>query len=270
MKLPSQKFLSVLFAVLLGAGIIFFAWRTVSYTGKTSYENGAGGDMLANDSWRDALKVIPQDSLTRLVSAQMRTAGAVDFATTSTDVLARELLTSYALAQKSIGATPMSEADTQTISDLLSGKMMADTTLKQYTNKDLIIVQMSTSTFAVYVDKVSRASLEFSHKNTIKELTVVAQAIESKDAQKLAPLKGLVNNLTAYIKSLLAIPVPQEVAPFHLFLIQNHALVLSGIEDMQRIISDPARGLRGMAKYQKGMNMLTSMGDALKGSQSHQ
>lgn len=269
MKIPSRKFMSISFAVFTGIVVIFFAWRAVSVTNNPVSEGVAAGEMNADGSWRDALKVIPQESLTRLIGAQIRTASnTAVFATTSTDVLGRELLTSYALAQQSVGMTPVGDDTTSVISDMLSKKMMTDVTLKGYTTKDLIVVPASTSTIVSYVTKLSQASLEFSKKNTVNELSIVTQAMTSKDPETLKPLQDVVNNLNKHLKSLLSIPVPQDIASFHLILVQSYATVVSGIEDMQEIIADPARGLRGIAKYQKGMNALTELGNLLGGQSS--
>lgn len=262
----SQKSFPILLAILLGIGIILFAWRTVSFTGAgASFEKGDETEVSADDSWRDALKVIPRDSLTRLLGANAGSASStIGVATTTTDLLGRELLTSYALAQKSLGTTPMTDAQTQAISDILAGKVMTDTDLKQYAGKDIIIIPTSTSTLITYQKELSKALANFSRKNTVNELRAVAEAMDTKDATKLAPLAGTVANLHVLTDTLLAMKAPQTVAGLHLFLIQNYTLVLSGVVDMQSIIDDPVIGLRGIAKYQRGMNMLTGLQELLK------
>lgn len=262
----SQKSFSILLAVLLGIGIILFAWRTVSFTGtKTSFEKSDDPVAMSDDSWRDALKVIPKDSLTRLLGANAGSASStLGLATTTTDLLGRELLMSYALAQKALGTTPMSDDQTQAISGILAGKVMTDSGLKQYTGKDVIIIPTSTSTLTTYQKELSKALANFSRKNTVNELRVVAEAMDKKDSAKLAPLASSVVNLQALTSSLLAMKTPDKVSALQLFLINNYSLVLSGITDMQKITDDPALGMRGIAKYQKGMNMLSALQELLK------
>lgn len=264
MKLPSRKLLSLVLAILLGASIIFFAWRTVSFQGNTATHGEIEADVLAdNGAWREALKVIPQDSLTRLLGANAGNASST-IATTTTDLLGRELLTSYAIAQKSIGNTPMTDADTKTISDILTGKVMKDTTIKTYTEKDFVLVTTNTASLNTYQKALAGALDNFSRKNTTNELKLVLEAGEQHDATKLAPLAGTVQNLQTLIVALLAMKVPRDVANLHIFFLNNYTLIFSGVTDMQRIVDDPVLGIRGVAKYQKGMNAITRLAELMK------
>ena len=43
---------------------------------------------------------------------------------------------------------------------------------------------------------------------------------------------------------------------FHVALIQSYATALSGVIDMQQIVNDPVRGLRGIAKYKSGLALM--------------
>lgn len=264
MKWPSQKFLSVLLAVLLGASIIFFAWRTVSVT-KNSGQHEAGA-ASADESWRDALKVIPEDSLRHLLGASAGSASstAAAEATTTTDLLGRELLTSYGLAQKAIGGMPMDDDQASTISDILSSKAMADPDLKRYTEKDLTIVPASTSSLFTYQKSLSKAFTDFSRKNTVNEITVVTEAMNANDPAKLLPLKDSARNLSVFVDTLLSMKTPRSMANLQLFFVQNYSLVLSGIADMEQILADPTIGLRGVAKYQKGMNTLKTFVELIR------
>lgn len=264
MKLPSRKLLSLILAILLGAGIIFFAWRTVSFQGSTVAPGGTETDILSdNGSWRDALKVIPQDSLTRLLGANAGSASST-MATTTTALLGRELLMSYALAQKSIGDTPMTDADAKAISDILAGKVMKDTTIKTYTEKDLTLVTADTSALTTYQKALAAAFDKFSSKNTTNELKIVLEAVQQRDTTKLAPLAGMVKNLQTLLNTLLAMKVPRDVASLHIFFLDNYTLILSGVTDMQRIVDDPVLGIRGVAKYREGMNAITYLMELMK------
>lgn len=264
MKLPSRRLLFLALAILLGVGIIFFAWRTVSFQDDSLESEGIGtGTLNENGSWREALKVIPQDSLTRLLGANAGNASST-VATTTTDILGRELLTSYALAQKSIGDTPMTDADAKAISDILAGKVMDDTMVKTYTEKDLIIVATNNSSLNTYQKALATALGNFSRKNTADELKIVLDAVEKRDAAKLAPLAGTVKNLQTLVDALLAMKVPRDTAVLHIFFLNNYTLILSGVTDMQRIVDDPALGMRGVAKYQEGMNAITRFAELMK------
>lgn len=263
MKLPSRKLLSITIAILLGAGIIFFALKTVSFNGGTATFEAESADH--NGSWRDALKVIPQDSLTRLRGSSVGSSSSTA-ATTTTDLLGRELLTSYALAQKSIGKTPMTTADATAISNILAGKVMSDVSLKEYSEKDLWIVPTNNSSLSTYQKELATIFDSFSRKNTVNELKVVYEAVEKRDAAILAPLASTEKKLQALIDTLLKMKVPQSTTVLHLFFLQNYTLILSGVADMRSIVEDPVLGMRGVAKYRQGMNTITRFVDILNAS----
>lgn len=218
--------------------------------------------------WRDALKVIPGDSLyPLLLGARSNINGSSTLATTTTDRLGRELLASYALAQKTIGNKTMSESDAKALSGILADKAMVDTTIKQYTKKDLKIVPASVSALATYQKELSKLLADFAVKNTLNEVKVVAEAVEKNDNTKLAPLTTTAKSLEKLVNSLLAMKTPETVTEFHLFLIQNYTLIHSGVKDLQQIVDDPVVGMRGIAKYRQGMNALNVLASKLKTAQ---
>ncbi len=262
-----KKTLVVAFSVLVGGGIIFIAWQSVSFTSKKSLTESEKTDQLAQGDWREALKVIPSDSLYSSLLGSRGSLGSTTLATTTTDRLGRELLASYALAQKSIGNKTMSEADTKTLSGILVDKVMVDTTIKQYTEKDLKIVPIGGGALITYQKELSKILADFSAKNTLNEVKVVAEAVEKNDNTKLATLTSTISSLQKLVNSLLAMKTPETVTTFHLSLVQNYALIHSGVIDMQQIVDDPVVGMRGIAKYRQGMNALNVLASKLKTAQ---
>lgn len=263
-----KKILVLIFSVIVGGIVIFIAWQSVSGTPKKSLTESEKTDQLAQGDWRDALKVIPGDSLyPSLLGARGSITGSTTLATTTTDRLGRELLASYAIAQKTIGNKPMSDTETKTLSGILANKAMVDTTVKQYTEKDLTIVPVGGGALITYQKELSKLLADFSAKNTLNEVKVVAEAVEKNDNTKLVTLTSTVNSLQKLVDSLLAMRTPEAVTAFHLSLVQNYALIHSGVKDMQQIINDPVVGMRGVAKYRQGMNTLKALADKLKTAQ---
>ena len=264
MVLKYKKFFLLSLATLFGIGIILFAWKGSSLINANISAEVKTTNTLSNESiWKDSLKVIPQDSFSRLfgTSSGNKDVSSGEYASTATDLLGRELLTSYALVQKSIGK-PMTDTETQGIAGALADKVMANDT-KQYTEKDIAIVPSSETASAEYVKGISQALTLFSRKNTIKELLVVAEAMDANDASRLAPLATTVTNLKQLIASLLLIKTPPEAVTLHLYLIQSYATILSGVIDMQSIIADPALGMRGINKYKSGMDAIATLNEII-------
>lgn len=250
----------------VGASVIVLAWRQTVPSQKSLPGDGIN-NFSAQGDWRDALKVIPGDSLYALLGAQSGALSSTTLATTTTDRLGRELLASYALAQKSIGNKPMSDDDTKALSGILVDKAMVDTTIKQYTEKDLKVVPVSSSALTTYQKELSKLLAGFSAKNTLNEVKVVAEAVEKNDTTKLASLTKTVRSLEQLVNSLVAMKTPATVVTFHLALVQNYALIHSGVKDMQQIVDDPVVGMRGIAKYRQGMNALSIIAERLKTAQ---
>ncbi|KKT81546.1 MAG: hypothetical protein A3B07_02940 [Candidatus Yonathbacteria bacterium RIFCSPLOWO2_01_FULL_43_27] len=263
-----KKILVLIFSVVVGGGIIFFTWQRVSVNPNKNLADSEKTNSFTQGDWRDALKVIPGDSLyPLLLGARSNINGSSTLATTTTDRLGRELLVSYALAQKTIGNKTMSESDTKTLSGILADKAMVDTTVKQYTKKDLKIVPSSSSALATYQKELSKLLADFSAKNTLNEVKVVAEAVEKNDNSKLVSLTKTASSLQKLLDSLLAVKTPETVTSFHLFLLQNYTLIYSGVVDMQQIVNDPVTGMRGIAKYRQGMNALNMFVDNIKAAQ---
>ncbi len=259
--LQQFKKTSIVFALIIGVGIIFFAWKgSVLIGGKAS----SGNTPLTDDSWKNTLQVVPQNLHEKLITAETRGEGG-NATTTATNLLGRDIFASYVIAQSGAPTTEMSDADAEVIAQRLTKGALEDTTIKQYTEKDILIIGLTPATFEKYEKELSQALNTFTQKNTVNELEIVMAAINSKDGAELVQLNTTVTGLQALIRSLLSIKTPQELSGFHLLLIQQYALLLSGVIDMQQIVADPALGMRGVLKYNQGMNTLLTLKGKLSG-----
>ncbi|MCK9344712.1 MAG: hypothetical protein M0P64_01145 [Candidatus Pacebacteria bacterium] len=241
-----KKIFSVLFAILVGLGIIFFAWKsTVALPAENTPESEGG-------EWRDSLSVVPQASSTKTLGAATRGAEA----TTTTGIIARELMTNYLVAQDGTPST-MSDEDAELFAQKVLDKGTPSSSIKEYTQKDFVVVGASTSTVSLYQKEISQAMNTLMKENSFNELLVVSKAIETGDPSGLKSLDGAISSYQKLLRSLLSIKVPQTSIALHVYVTQSYATILSGVIDMQKIISDPVIGLQGIAKYNKGVDMLS-------------
>ncbi|MDO8604105.1 MAG: hypothetical protein Q7K40_01730 [bacterium] len=253
----SKKIFSVLFALLIGAGIIFFAWKG----GGVTYLKDSS--TTTNEEWKDTLSVIPEISPLKTLGFSGGVATGKNDATTTTSALARDLLVEYALTQTSAASTTLSDAEVGGIAQTLAERARANSTIKTYTEKDLHIVPASTSSLAIYQKEVSQALALFQKENTVNELRVVYEATQTKDASSLTVLATSVNAYQKLIKTLLALNIPKSVVPFHLLLLKSQATLVSGIQDMAQMLADPVRGMNGLATYQKGTQLVAQINKIL-------
>ncbi len=246
-----KKFIPIFIAMIFGAGIIFF-----SINGWPLFGDKVSSDTKEqNDLWKGSLSIVPQDSATKLLNSKGAGAGA----TTTTDFLARELFSDFAYAQMDKGNTALSKSELKTLADILSEKISASDVIKQYTEKDFVVVTTSTSTLEIYKKEVAATLNAFAQKKNVDEMYLVNQALYNKDPSKLALLTANISDLQKLVKDLEVLKVPDKVLVFHIPLVQGYANILSGVIDMQQILDDPARGMRGIAKYLNGVELINGV-----------
>ena len=247
-----KKLVPIFLSILFGAGIIFFSIKSGALFGGANSFGLKDGASAQNNPADGSLKIVPPTSPQKLLGAE---AGSPD-ATTTTSLLARELLVSYTNAQINKGNAPLDSTDTDAITQTLSEKARSGDEVKQYSAKDFIVVKTSTSTLETYKKEMSAVLKAFTQKGGNDELFIVATAVDNNDSSKLASLAINIANLQKLVNDLLALKVPSSVLTFHLYMTQGYATMMSGVVDMQQIIDDPVRGMRGIAKYNNGAGLL--------------
>lgn len=250
MSLQFKKITTIILATFFGVAIVLFAHsgNKIFWSG-----NATDADQSANDNkWRDTLVVVPSRTPVALLGAEYTQSGA----TTTTDYITNEFVANYARAQVDKGAVPLDDTDVQNIVQTISEKTRAIDTVKQYSEQDLTVVPASTSTLTTYRNEVTDTLNIFAQKIKVDDLVFVAKALDDKDASQLAPLADNIGNYETLVGELLTIPIPRTVLAFHLSLLQGYANMLAGVTDMQEIITDPVRGMRGIAKYNNGAGLI--------------
>lgn len=248
-----KKIFSVALAITLGLGIIFFAWKGVfSTSSKVSFEPTVSGD-----TWKDSLRTI--SSLNPSIKPSVTQSEQWEEATSTSDVIARELLTNYILLQQSRATTTMSDTEAQAFAQILTEKinLPQGTT---YTTKNLIVLSDSSSAaIATYIKRVGEIMQTFSSTRKTNEVTIFTEALTTKDAATLQKLTVNVIEYKNLQKTLLAVPTPSVLAPLHLRLVQSYANIETIITSMQKILSDPMIGLAAFMQYKKELSALRTI-----------
>lgn len=247
-----KKLFSIILALLLGAGVILFAWK-----GSSLFSSNVSVDTISN-AWKDALQVVPRDSSSKTLGVKQYGAKSVA-ATTTTDKLSRELLVDYALLKKNSATTTMSDTETQALVQTLIDKIEVPHGVT-YSLKDLAISSdNSNAAFAAYSEKISSLMQAFNSAHTVNELTLVSDALAANDAKKLTGLTAIVTAYANLDKNLLAVKTPSAIAPLHLRLVQSYSNIGATITGMQAMFSDPIRGLAALTQYKKEISALETL-----------
>ncbi|HBB44107.1 MAG TPA: hypothetical protein DCZ83_01815 [Candidatus Yonathbacteria bacterium] len=246
-----KKIFSVLFAILVGASIVFLAWK--------------GGDVaptdnpsLGSNKWKDALVVIPQTYTSKTLGS---TKGDIEMsteeATTTTDVVARKLLLEYATSQAGVTTAEISDADAQSIANTLAQEVKLPHK-KNYVLGDLnVSLDNSYDANLLYINTLSARLNKYvatGQKET--DLTILLSAMTTRSTTTLGKLKEKEAIYQDLIKDLLAIKTPSRITQLHLRLIQDYETLRSSIVGLQSMLIDPVVGIAALAEYRVGFDDL--------------
>ncbi len=254
--LPSVQ-LTLLFISLAIAGGLVWAAQAI-----TAPQTASGTAVVAtstdealarsHDNWEASLNEIQAAQGTSTMPATEDT-GTIDQmlqeakSSNMTDTIARTLLVNLSNA-KSQGLGDDVPTQDQIITTAVNQAQMTQQT-KTYTLDDLTIVPDSKAAKHTYGNAL--ASTRTAHSATDLENTYIAidNATSQNKPEMLAPLKTAEQDYRDMAKKLLAVPVPQTLAPFHLQLINNFKNIADTYPGMEQLLTDPVRGLTAIQQY---------------------
>lgn len=249
----NKKLFSIAIALLIGIVVILFAWK-----GSSFFRVGVSGN-ATDTEWKDSLSVIPQESTIQTLAAH---GGALAYtgsggATTTTDLLARNLLTSYALMQGNMSTTTWSDTDANALAQILA-KQMELPQGKQYVEGDLVVsTDNSPVALATYSAEVRKILTKSSASQKQGDIAIVFAAPGTNDTERTAAITQLIARYKKLKQDLLAVKTPSETVPFHLRLIQGYSDIGDSIKIMPEIFTDPAKGFSALTQYKKEVEELT-------------
>lgn len=247
-----KKIFSIALALIVGVGIVFFAWKSGTPNNRVSFE-----PTISGGSWKDSLLAIPGSHSLKITAGTENTSRPL--ATTTTAILAREMLLDYGLVMQSRATTTLNDTDAQALAQMLVERIqLPKGTI--YSAKDLnILNDNSDAALTVYANKIGEITQAFATAHTKNELTIVTDALSSKDASKLQELKTIAGQYAGLQKSLLATPVPSIISSLHLRLAQSYANIETMVIAMQSMLSDPVLGISAFNQYKKEIDALDAI-----------
>lgn len=246
-----KKIFSVALALIVGVGIIFFALSGVGLSdNKVVFE-----PTIIGDTWKDSLLTVPSSK-----TLDVAQNNPLAQATTTADIIARELVTNYTLVQQNRATTTLSDTDAQSIAQMMVDKIEIPKVII-YSAKDINTSNdNSSAAIANYIKSIDEIMKVFSSSRATNEVAIFTEALSTKDETKL---QGLVSIITGYEnlqKNLLAVTAPPTIAPLHLRLVQSYANIEAAVTSMQKVLTDPMLGLAAYTQYKKEINILRALG----------
>jgi hypothetical protein len=248
-----KKIFSVTLAIILGLGVVFFAWKSIlPASNKVSFE-----PTISGDAWKDSLRAVSLSNPVIRPSTLQREQSKE--ATTTSDIIARELITNYFLLQQSRATTTLSDTDAQAFAQMLTEKINIPQ-VSVYTAKNILLSNDNSKVaIATYVKKISEVMQMFTTTRKTNEIDIFIEVLKTKDTEKLKTFTQIIAEYKKLQKNLLAISTPSTLAPLHLRLIQSYSKIESAIVSMQKILNDPMLGLAAFTQYKKEIDVLNDI-----------
>ena len=249
MNQQTKKLFSIALAVLIGLGIIFFAWKGVFTTGnKITFD-----PTISGDSWKDSLLVVSNAFSTTTKNISQKGADA----TTTTDLVAREILLGYATIA---GTTALGDVEAQAFAQELAEKLNAPKA-KQYTLADIVVSNDNTpSANDAYAKKLIDTIDTFTSSRTKNDLEIVFSDPET-NLKRNAEIDKLLLSYEKLVRELLIIKTPSSIATLHLRLTQGYANIGANLETMAEVYKDPLKALNALNQYRKEIDELAMLSE---------
>lgn len=127
-------------------------------------------------------------------------------------------------------------------------------TTSSYNLSDLTVVSVSTTTLHSYGNAVMQTLDEYPNASEQATFLAIDEIVEGGDKTQAGTLVSIGAAYKEAAVALLAVPVPQTLAPLDLEAVNNFMNISATYNDMQTIGSDPVRGLEGLQNYESLMN----------------
>ncbi len=248
--LPSGQF-SVTVASIAAAGGLILGAQYITRPQDTTAELSAAPETPATADWKSSLAQV-QATAPGLPEAPSGTAVStlLDAAKSSnlTDTVARTLLVNLSNANaQGLGA------DIPTQDKIVAMATQATTppqAKKTYSQSDLILVDNTPQTQKAYGNAVMVVLGRYTGATSQAVLLAVSKATDKNDPMELKALVPIQAEYEGLIKDLAAVAVPKTIAPLHAQALNSLGAVAASVEDLQKILNDPLRGLLALKQYQ--------------------
>lgn len=248
--LPSAKFVVMVGSLALSGGLVLAAqYVTRPQPSSLSPSQNVAGTQATD--WQQALRDVqaqsglqaPQTPDPNLVNTLISESQSTNLTTQ----VGRTLLLNLSNASAQ-GLGQDDPTQNQLIAQA-AAQINASATTSAYTAADLTVVPQTNASLRAYGNAVMTALLAHPEASAKDTYLAVGQAGDSGQQSALQPLRTIAAGYQGITQDLLAIPVPQTLAPLHLQLVNDYAAMVSSYADMQAIIDDPLRGLAAVQRY---------------------
>ena len=265
--LPSHQFLVTVASIAAAGGLIVGA-QYVTRPQNQPAELSAATEAQSTEDWEAALAQVqatapglPEAPNQDTVSALLQAAKSDNL----TDTVARTLLVNLSSANsQGLGA------DIPTQDKIVAMAAQAATppqAKRTYVQGDLNLVDSTPQTQKAYGNAVMVVLGKYTGATSQAVLLAVSKATDNNDPAELKALVRIQAEYEGLVKDLASVAVPKTLAPLQVQALNSLGTVAASVEDLQKILNDPLRGLQALKQYQSKLGevgrVFTSIAETL-------
>jgi hypothetical protein len=256
---PSAQFTTIALALLLSGGLVYAADSFTSTPKSTVAIETDQASQPQDDAsnWQAALYASQaanaSTSITapnpNVVSQFLQAAQSSNV----TDTVARTIFVNLSTA-KAQGLGDDTPTQDQIVATAAAQVASAQASATSYSYNDLTIISASNGTLHAYGNEVMQVLAAYPDASEQATLLSIDEAVEGGSTTQGAKLAEIGAAYKSAAAALVAVPVPQTIAPLELEAINNLLSTAASFKDMEAITSDPVRGLGGLQAYENLMD----------------
>lgn len=168
--------------------------------------------------------------------------------TSVTAQLSRDVFSRYLLVANQPGGIT-TDAANQIADQTLSNNQYTQVAGAVYSEMDLHIVSANSDNIKKYTDEMNLILKNRSSQVKVNPLEILSVATQNEDEQELTKLDPIILTAKNFINDLVGIQVPQDAVQVHLDIINSSSNMLSDLEAIRALFTDPVKGLSGVSQY---------------------
>lgn len=245
--LPSAQFAVIVGALVVSGGLVFGAQYITKRPEGTSLSPGG---QVITDNWQQTLDQIQANSGVSLpqTPSDQSVADLVAGAKSSnlTDSVAHTLLIKLADAKAQGLGNDMPTQDVL-VAQALAQAGQASSTV--YTAADVTTVAQTKDSLHTYGNAFMTINAAHQDANASVVLASVGYGLDYNDPKQLTKLPAAAADYQSLARALARLPVPKTLSPLHLQVVNDLSAMSSAVLDMDAVLTDPLRGLRGLQEF---------------------
>jgi hypothetical protein len=250
--LPSPKFLVLVGSFFLASGLVFAANAVTGGNSRMSVVSIAPSSADdAQTSWEASLYNIQAQNGSSTVPDPIDPAtidqlnAAVDNGNLTESVGKSLLINLTNAKQQGLG----DDTPTQTSIINQAVDQINSTKVSTYTMSDIHVVPDSAASQRAYGNQLMATFKAYPGADSYATLVAIGYATDNGDKTQIPKLVAIQKQYDALTRALVAVPVPQSLAPLHLLIVNDFRNMTSTYTDITQIFSDPLRSLAAIQKY---------------------